>query len=215
MKVFMKKIWFATLLIAAYATSTWAAGLDSLEKFIKTVKSGRAEFTQVVTAPAKEGQVARTKKSTGTFEFLRPGRFKFVYKKPFENTIVADGQTLWLYDVDLNQVSARKQSQALGSTPAALIASASDLGSLRADFILTEAPDAEGLEWVLATPKAKDSGLQSVRIGFKSDELAALDILDSFGQVSAMRFQGLSAQVPLDPALFQFKPPPGADLIRQ
>ena len=215
MKVFMKKIWFATLLIAAYATSTWAGGLDSLEKFIKTVKSGRAEFTQVVTAPAKEGQVARTKKSTGTFEFLRPGRFKFVYKKPFENTIVADGQTLWLYDVDLNQVSARKQSQALGSTPAALIASASDLGSLRADFILTEAPDAEGLEWVLATPKAKDSGLQSVRIGFKSDELAALDILDSFGQVSAMRFQGLSAQVPLDPALFQFKPPPGADLIRQ
>jgi outer membrane lipoprotein carrier protein len=211
----MKKIWFATLLIAGFATSTWATGLDSLEKFIKTVKSGRAEFTQVVTAPAKEGQVARTKKSTGTFEFLRPGRFKFVYKKPFENTIVADGQTLWLYDVDLNQVSARKQSQALGSTPAALIASASDLGSLRADFILTEAPDAEGLEWVLATPKAKDSGLQSVRIGFKSDELAALDILDSFGQVSAMRFQGLSAQVPLDPAVFQFKPPPGADLIRQ
>ncbi|OYT91235.1 MAG: outer membrane lipoprotein carrier protein LolA [Burkholderiales bacterium PBB3] len=211
----MKKILLATLLIAGLATSTWAAGLDSLEKFIKSVRAGRAEFVQIVTAPAKEGQTARTKKSTGTFEFLRPGRFKFVYKKPFENYIVADGQTLWLYDVDLNQVSARKQSQALGSTPAALIASASDLASLRADFVLTEAPDAEGLEWVLATPKAKDSGLQTVRVGFKGDELVALDILDSFGQLSTMRFQGLNAPVSLDAAAFQFKPPAGADLIRQ
>ena len=195
--------------------STWAAGLDSLEKFIKTVKTGRADFVQIVTAPAKEGQTARTKKSTGTFEFLRPGRFKFSYKKPFENTIVADGQTLWLYDVDLNQVSARKQSSALGSTPAALIASASDLTTLRADFALTEAPDSEGLQWVLAIPKAKDSGLQTIRVGFNGEELVALDILDSFGQLSAMRFQGLNVQVPVDAAVFQFKPPVGADLIRQ
>ena len=195
--------------------STWAAGLDSLEKFIKTVKTGRADFVQIVTAPAKEGQTARTKKSTGTFEFLRPGRFKFSYKKPFENTIVADGQTLWLYDVDLNQVSARKQSSALGSTPAALIASASDLTTLRADFALTEAPDSEGLQWVLAIPKAKDSGLQTIRVGFNGEELVALDILDSFGQLSAMRFQGLNVQVPVDAAVFQFKPPSGADLIRQ
>ena len=211
----MKNFLFATLLIASPAMSTWAAGLDSLEKFIKTVKTGRADFVQIVTAPAKEGQVARTKKSTGTFEFLRPGRFKFSYKKPFENTIVADGQTLWLYDVDLNQVSARKQSSALGSTPAALIASASDLTTLRADFALTEAPDSEGLQWVLAIPKAKDSGLQTIRVGFKGEELVALDILDSFGQLSAMRFQGLNVQVPVDAAVFQFKPPSGADLIRQ
>ena len=211
----MKNFLFATLLIASPAMSTWAAGLDSLEKFIKTVKTGRADFVQIVTAPAKEGQTARTKKSTGTFEFLRPGRFKFSYKKPFENTIVADGQTLWLYDVDLNQVSARKQSSALGSTPAALIASASDLTTLRADFALTEAPDSEGLQWVLATPKAKDSGLQTIRVGFKGEELVALDILDSFGQLSAMRFQGLNVQVPVDAAVFQFKPPSGADLIRQ
>lgn len=211
----MKNFLFATLLIASPAMSTWAAGLDSLEKFIKTVKTGRADFVQIVTAPAKEGQTARTKKSTGTFEFLRPGRFKFSYKKPFENTIVADGQTLWLYDVDLNQVSARKQSSALGSTPAALIASASDLTTLRADFALTEAPDSEGLQWVLAIPKAKDSGLQTIRVGFNGEELVALDILDSFGQLSAMRFQGLNVQVPVDAAVFQFKPPVGADLIRQ
>ncbi len=211
----MKKILIATFLIAAGAGNTWATGLESLEKFVKTVKTGRTDFTQVVTAPPKDGQAARTKKSSGSFEFSRPGRFKFVYKKPFEQFIVADGQTLWLYDVDLNQVTARKQAQALGSTPAALIASASDMSALQADFTLTAVPDSDGLEWVQATPKAKDSSLQHVRVGFKGAELAALDILDSFGQLSSMRFTTLQSNVALEPNSFAFKPPAGADLIRQ
>ena len=113
---------------AVYATlgtgATWAGGLDSLDAFVKNVKSGRASFNQTVTVPAKDGQVVRPKVSSGSFEFARPNRFKFVYKKPFEQSIVADGQTLWLYDVDLAQVTARKQAAALGSTPAALIAAA-------------------------------------------------------------------------------------------
>ena len=211
----MKKILIATFLIAACATSTWASGLESLEKFVKTIKTGRTDFTQVVTAPPKDGQAARTKKSSGSFEFSRPGRFKFVYKKPFEQFIVADGQTLWLFDVDLNQVTARKQAQALGSTPAALIASATDMAALQADFTLSPAPDSDGLEWVQATPKTKDSSLQYVRVGFKGVDLAALDILDSFGQLSSMRFTTLQSNVALEPNSFAFKPPAGADLIRQ
>lgn len=211
----MKKILIAMFLIAAGAGNTWATGLESLEKFVKTVKTGRTDFTQVVTAPPKDGQAARTKKSSGSFEFSRPGRFKFVYKKPFEQFIVADGQTLWLYDVDLNQVTARKQAQALGSTPAALIASASDMSALQADFTLTAVPDSDGLEWVQATPKAKDSSLQYVRVGFKGADLAALDILDSFGQLSSMRFTTLQSNVALESNSFAFKPPAGADLIRQ
>ena len=211
----MKKLLIATFLIATQAGNTWATGLESLEKFVKTVKTGRTDFTQVVTAPPKDGLAARTKKSSGSFEFSRPGRFKFVYKKPFEQFIVADGQTLWLYDVDLNQVTARKQAQALGSTPAALIASASDMSALQADFILTAVPDSEGLEWVQATPKAKDSSLQHVRVGFKGADLAALDILDSFGQLSSMRFTTLQSNVALEANSFAFKPPAGADLIRQ
>ena len=130
-------------------------------------QSGRAGFTQVVTAPAKDGKAARSKTSSGTFEFQRPGRFKFVYQKPFEQTIVADGKTLWLYDVDLNQVTQRAQSQALGATPAALLAAAPDLQALRADFTLSSAPAEGGLEWVLAVPKTKDGQLQSVRVGFE------------------------------------------------
>jgi outer membrane lipoprotein carrier protein len=214
----MKKL-FAALLIAACTGSACANGLESLENFVKTVKSGRAEFTQVVTSPPKEGQAARVKTSTGSFEFLRPSKFKFLYKKPFEQSIVADGQTLWLYDVDLNQVTARKQSAVLGSTPAALIAAAPDLRALQADFTLLAAPDKDGLQWVAATPKTKDGQLQSVRVGFKADgkatELAVLEILDSFGQRSVMTF----AKVEVNPALaadsFQFKPPAGADVVKQ
>ena len=189
--------------------------MESLEAFIKSVKSGRSDFTQVVTLPAKEGQAARAKTSSGTFEFSRPGRFRFDYKKPFEQTIVADGQTLWLYDLDLNQVTARKQAQALGSTPAALIASAADLRALQVDFALTADTPTDGLEWVLALPKAKDGALQSVRVGFRSGELAVLEIVDSFGQRSSLRFTGFQANAVPEPSSFQFKPPAGADVIRQ
>ena len=182
---------------------------------MKGSQTGRADFTQVVTSPPKDGQVARTKTSSGTFEFQRPGRFKFVYKKPFEQTIVADGQTLWLYDTDLNQVTQRAQSQALGSTPAALLASAPDLSALKADFTLEAAPDQDGLQWVLARPKTKDGQLQSVRVGFAGEQLAALDILDSFGQRSAIRLTGMQTNPALPPATFQFKPPQGADVVRQ
>jgi outer membrane lipoprotein carrier protein len=209
----MKKL--ALFLIAACAISARAGGLESLENFIQTVHSGKASFVQVVTAPSKAGQAPRQKTSSGTFEFSRPNRFKFVYLKPFAQTLVADGQTLWLFDVDLNQVTARKQAQALGSTPAALIASATSVRTLEADFTLTDAPAADGLEWVLATPKSKDSSLQTVRMGFKGSSLERLDIEDSFGQKSALTFSGFQANAALDAANFQFKPPAGVDVVRQ
>ena len=202
-------------LLAASAACAQASGLDSLEQFVKTAKTGRAEFTQVVTAPAKDGQVARSKTSSGSFEFARPNHFRFIYRKPFEQTIVADGQTLWLYDVDLNQVAARKQSTALASSPAAVIASAADLKALQADFNLAAAPEKDGLEWVQVSPKAKDGLLQSVRVGFKGAELSVLEIVDSFGQHSVMRFDGMRTNTPMDASAFQFKPPAGADLVQQ
>jgi outer membrane lipoprotein carrier protein len=211
----MMKKQLAIILIAVCAGSAWAGGLESLESFVKHVKTGRADFTQVVSAPAKDGQMPRVKTSSGTFEFSRPSRFKFLYKKPFEQSIVADGQTLWLYDVDLNQVTARKQSQVLGSTPAALIAAAPDLKALQADFTLADAPDKDGLQWVVATPKGKDGQLQTVRVGFKAAELAALEILDSFGQRSLLSFKQLEVNPALPANSFQFTPPAGADLIRQ
>jgi outer membrane lipoprotein carrier protein len=211
--MFIQKFAICTVVFCSSLAN--ASGLNSLEQFVKSAKTGHAEFTQVVTAPAKEGQAARSKTSSGTFDFSRPNRFKFVYRKPFEQTIVADGQTLWLYDVDLNQVTSRKQSAVLASSPAALIASAADIKALEADFTLSAAPDKDGLEWVLANPKAKDGMLQAVRVGFKGQDLAVLEIVDSFGQRSVMSFTGLRVNTPIEPAAFQFKPPAGADLIQQ
>ncbi|WP_399677529.1 outer membrane lipoprotein chaperone LolA [Xenophilus sp.] len=205
----------AALALGAAAAAASAGGMDSLEAFVKNAKSGRAEFTQTVTPPPRDGQAQRAKTSTGSFEFQRPGRFRFDYRKPFAQTIVADGRTLSLYDADLNQVTQRAQAQALGSTPAAIIASAADLRALDADFTLEEQPERDGLQWVKATPKSRDAQLQSVQIGFQGEALAALEILDAFGQRSVLRF----AKVELNPALpadtFQFKPPAGADVIRQ
>jgi outer membrane lipoprotein carrier protein len=208
----------AMLSIAAHAQNTRADGLNALEEFVKTTKSGRAAFTQVVTSPSKDGQAAKSKTSSGSFEFLRPNRFRFVYKKPFEQTIVADGQTLWLHDVDLNQVTQRKLSQVLGGTPAAVIAAAADLKGLESDFKLTALPEKGGLQWVQAVPKSKEGQLQSIGVGFrptdKGPELAQLDILDSFGQSSVMTFTGFEVNAPLTANSFNFTPPPKADVLK-
>lgn len=207
--------WVAIFFIAICVSPVKAGGIDSLETFIRKVQTGKAEFTQIVTLPAREGQTLRPKTSSGTFSFHRPNKFKFIYKKPFEQSIVADGQTLWFFDADLNQVTARKQAQVLGNTPAALIASAADVRTLEADFVLTEAPLQDGLEWVVALPKARDSSLQSVRAGFRGTDLVRMEMLDSFGQRSVLTFSGFQSNVPVDIGSFQFRPPAGADVIRQ
>jgi len=210
----MKKT-FVTFLLLACALAARASGLDALENFVKNARSGRAEFSQVVTGPARDGQAVRSKTSSGTFEFVRPNRFRFNYKKPFEQTIVADGQTLWLYDADLRQVTQRKQAQVLAQTPAALIAAAPDLATLRKDFNLEAAADKDGLQWVRATPKVKEGQLHSINVGFRGNDLAALEILDSFGQRSVMTFNKMEMNAAVGPEVFNFKPPQNADVVKQ
>ncbi|PUE62405.1 outer membrane lipoprotein carrier protein LolA [Limnohabitans sp. Rim8] len=197
-----------------------ASSLDTLESFLKSTKSGRADFTQVVTSPAKAGQTTvRSKTSTGQFSFVRPTRFRFDYVKPFPQVIVADGQTLWLYDADLEQVTARKQTQALGSTPAALVATAADLSALQKEFTLDAQPDADGLQWVQATPKNRESTIQSVRMGLRVDgvqvSLGKLEIFDAMGQRSVLSFERFEVNpANLGAAQFNFVTPKGVSVIR-
>ncbi len=219
-------VFVATLLIAYHAVSMPADarnGLESLEKDVKTVKSGKSEFTQTVTSPARantatgqpSGEAPRMKNSSGSFEFQRPGKFKFQYKKPFEQLILADGVSLWIYDADLNQASQRKQSAAFANTPAALIASATELSALRNEFTLENAPEKDGLVWVSAKPKSADSTLQIVRIGFKGEALQQLDITDSFGQRSVIHFNAMQINPSLPDSSFKFTLPPKAELLKQ
>ena len=195
----------AVALAASFAVA--AAPVDTLRDFVREVKSGHSQFTQTVTSP--DG--TKKKSSSGSFDFARPNRFRFAYAKPFEQTIVADGEKVWIYDRDLNQVSSRRITQALGATPAALLSG----GSLDKDFDLANLPARDGLEWAEAKPKAKDGAFQSVRVGFRGKDLAALEIIDSFGQKSLLRFESFTPNAVLAADVFRFIPPPGADLIEQ
>ena len=202
----------------AWALHVQADSVDLLAQFMKQARSGRADFTQVVTSPSRAGQTPRTKTSSGRFEFKRPGQFRFDYRKPFVQTLVADGQTLWLHDVDLNQVTARQQSQALGSTPAALLTGASDLQALKNDFQFTPEPDRDGLQWVRATPQSPDGQIRSVMVGLRAapsgPELAVLDVQDSLGQRSLLTFTAFELNPVLPASTFVFKAPAGVDVIR-
>ena len=204
-----------TGLLALGAPLARADGMDSLRAFVQDSHSGRADFTQTVTAPPKDGQAPRSKTSSGQFAFQRPGKFRFDYLKPFAQTIVADGKTLWLYDADLNQVTERSQAKTLGQTPAALIAAATDLRALQADFSLSNEPEQGGLQWVKAVPKVKDGPLQQVRVGFADKQLAELEILDSFGQRSVLKFSHTETNLALPASTFEFKAPKGADVLKQ
>jgi outer membrane lipoprotein carrier protein len=194
-------------LVATRSAPARAGPVETLREFVQTVRSGQARFTQTVTSP--DGK--RRRVSQGVFEFQRPNRFRFAYAKPFEQTIVADGQKVWLHDPELNQVSVRRLSQALGATPAALLAG----GSLDEDFELSAQPARDGLEWVQATPRQRDGTIQTLRVGFRGRDLAALEILDHFGQRSVLEFPDFRANVAVPPGQFRFAPPPGADLIEQ
>ncbi len=202
----MKKL-IAAALIACASLAARADAVDTLKEFVRDVKTGRAQFTQTVTSP--DGK--KNKTSTGSFEFSRPNRFRFAYAKPFEQTIVGDGQKVWIYDADLNQASSRKIGAALGATPAALLAG----GSLEKDFELAALPARDGLEWAQATPKAKDGAFKSVQVGFRGKELGAIEIIDAFGQRSLLQFKQFSPGVTIAPETFTFTPPPGADVIEQ
>lgn len=193
--------------LSLVAASAHADAVDLLRDFVRDVKSGKASFTQTVTS--MDG--ARKKTSSGSFEFARPNRFRFAYVKPFEQLIVADGQKVWIYDADLNQASSRRLTQALGSTPAALLAG----GQLDQDFTLAAQPSQGGLDWALATPKAADGSIKSMRVGFKGKELSAVEITDNFGQRSLLQFSSFAANVTVSPEQFRFVPPAGADVVEQ
>lgn len=184
-----------------------ADAVQSLKDFVREVKSGRASFSQTVTAP--DGK--RKKTSSGTFEFQRPNLFRFQYQKPFEQLIVGDGQKVWTLDPDLNQASSRRIGQALSGTPAALLAG----GNVEKDFELKAQPSEAGVDWVLAQPRQADGNIQQLRIGFKGRELVALEVLDAFGQRSLMQLSQLQTNVAIGAERFRFELPKGVDLLEQ
>lgn len=193
------------LLLLVLSLPGFAGGLDQLNQFLEQTKSFTADFQQTVTQKAGKQQQAG-----GSMAILRPGRFDWRYTKPYEQRVVGDGKQLWIYDPDLNQVTRKQLDRALGDSPAALLAGSNELSK---SYQLTEAGKRDGLEWVEATPKQRDTGFERVRIGFKEAQPMAMELADSFGQTTLIRFSKVVRNPKLGADRFQFSPPAGADVV--
>ena len=182
-----------------------AAGLDQLRAFLDQSRAARGTFTQTVIA--KSGR--KPQQSAGIFALQRPGKFRWSYEKPYKQLLVSDGNRLWSYDPDLNQVAVKKIGNALGASPAALLAGQ----DLDRHFDLKDAGAADGLEFVDARPKAGDASFERVRIGLAGNRPVSMEIHDAFGQVTVLRLSQFEINPPLPDGLFRFTAPPGADVV--
>ena len=194
----------AALLFAAGTAQ--ADSLAQLKQFMDGTRSARGSFTQQVFS--KSGR--KPQQASGTFAFSRPGKFRWTYEKPYAQLLVGDGSKLWAWDQELNQVTTKKLGQALGSTPAAILAGDN---SLEKNFTLKDDGTADGLEWVEARPKADDSSFERIRMGFSGGQLKAMVLHDNFGQTTSLSFLQMERNPTLDAGLFRFVPPKGADVI--
>jgi len=196
------------LLLPALA---FASALEQFKTFVANTKSASGEFTQRQVKMI-DGSAKVSNPSSGTFVFLRPGKFIWTYQKPYQQIMQADGENLYLYDKDLNQVTVRKLGNALGSSPAAILFGSN---TLEKDFTLREVGVKEGLEWLEATPKAKDTSFETIGIGLRNGIPEAMELRDSFGQVSLLTFKKFERNPALKPNQFKFVAPKGADVLRQ
>ena len=194
------------LLLAFLAAGAHAAAIDRFKVFVQSTQSASAQFDQKVID--RSGRLVQEAK--GRFVFQRPGRFRWIYEKPLDQLIVGDGERVWIHDRDLNQVTVRRISSALGSTPAALLAGSSNVEKA---FELSDAGSRDGMEWLEARPREREAGFERIRMGFSAAGLQAMELTDHFGQTTFLRFSGLVRNPKVDPADFRFEPPKGADVL--
>jgi outer membrane lipoprotein carrier protein len=184
----------------------WASGLERFSEFITGTLTARGEFEQKIFDHDRK----LLQESRGVLAFSRPGKFRWSYVKPYAQLIVGDGRKVWIYDEDLKQVTVKKLDQALGSTPAALLAGNNE--AMRA-FKLSDEGTRDGIEWLEALPRDKEGNFDKIRMGFGSSGLRVMELVDNFGQTTVLKFNSLERNPRLDPGLFRFSPPKGADVI--
>lgn len=191
-----------------FSNLAFADGVSSLLDFFNHTNSMRAQFTQVV----NDLKGRKVQEVEGTMQLQRPNKFRWDYKKPYEQQIVSDGKQVFLFDTDLQQVTIRDLSKALGSSPAALLAGGE---AVEKSFKLKNATRKDGLTWVLALPKDKDSGFDRVLLGFKAEELRKMEMYDSFNHVTHITFSEVERNPTLQESTFLFTAPKGADVVSE
>lgn len=199
---------FVTVFLLALALPLPASAdaVQSLQNFTKATRTLSGNFTQAV----YDRNHRKTQEASGEMYFSRPGKFRWVYQKPYEQMIVGDGRTVWIYDADLAQVTQRKMDQAIGESPAALLAGSNEIDKY---FNLKDAGQGDGLDWLVATPKSHEGSFEQVRLGFKGDSLLTMELKDNFGQTTILQFNGLKNNPKLKPEMFNFTPPKGVDVL--
>ena len=183
-----------------------ADGVSSLRDFFNNTTTMRAQFSQVV----NDKQGRKIQEVEGTMQLQRPNKFRWDYKKPYEQQIVSDGKQVFLYDTELQQVTIRELSKTLGSSPAALLAGGE---AVEKSFILKNATRKDDLAWVLALPKDKENGFDRVLLGFKADKLRKMELYDSFNHITHITFDEVERNPTLHDATFLFTPPEGVDVV--
>ena len=196
----------AAAVLAMAIGSVQAGGIEALQKFNADTDGISGSFSQSVQSRNK------TRSAQGRFSILRPGLFKWEYTSPYKQTIVGDGSHIWLYDIDLAQITKTAQNQAIGDSPAAI---PSNKDALSASYSLKEDGSAGGIDYVLATPKRSNAGYQYIRLGFKGDDLAEMRLKDSFGNQTTIKFNNLNTRPNLSRSQFRFTPPQGVDVLTQ
>lgn len=180
-----------------------ADSLATLERFYSGTRTLAGRFTQTVSDA--NGTVTET--SSGQFAIQRPGRFRWDYQAPYQQTIVADGRELWVYEPDLDQVTVRPIDADTADAPGLLLAGATFPARL-----FDVAAEEDG--WLRLTPKQKDSGLGAVRLKLVGDSVQALQLDDGLGQTTRIELLDQQRNGALPAARFSFEPPPGVDVIR-
>ena len=201
----MRKLLCLLLLIPGLSV---AASVDALKAMLNQTTTAKARFAQIVLDKNNK----TLQQASGTMEFSRPGRFRWEYNKPYEQTLVGDGSRLWIYDKDLNQVTVRKLDRALGASPAALLAGSNEIEK---SYALKSAGESGGLDWLEAVPRAQDTAFERIRLGFGKSGLEAMELKDQFGQTTVIKFADLERNVKLSPTAFSFTPPKGAAVISE
>lgn len=192
--------------LLAWSAAAVADGKAQLDAFLDGLQTLEAGFEQAVVDTENNSSGA----FHGVFRLSRPGRFRWDYVEPYEQSIIADGRDLWIVDGDLKQITQQRQRSALKGTPALLLAE--DV-ALESEFEVLEAGERGGMEWLELIPRDADSQFVRVLLAFRDDALQRMEMADKFGQVSRFRFYDMVRNPQLDGDLFVFEKPPGYDMF--
>lgn len=187
-----------------------ASGIDQFKAFVGSTHAAKGDFVQRQIKLDK-GQAKLSNQTSGTFMFARPGKFIWLYQKPYENLLQADGEKLYLYDKDLNQVTIKLLGTALSSSPAAILFGSNDLEK---NFTLTNAGSKDGMDWLQATPKDKDSSFTLISIGMQDGVPREMDLRDNFNNTTVIVLQHMEKNPSFTADQFKFIVPAGADVIK-